>query len=164
MKNIILVGMSGCGKSTLGDFSSEKLNIPFLDTDKYIEKRENMSVDNIFRIKGEKYFRNLENDILKNLENFNGIIATGGGLPVFNNNMYILNNLGNTIFLDVNIDVCIKRILSDKSRPLAKKGDVYLRNLYNERKNIYKKAQYTIECTYKTLNEILQEMYVITKS
>lgn len=164
MKNIILVGMSGCGKSTLGDFLSEKLNIPFLDTDKYIEKRENMSVDNIFRIKGEKYFRTLENDILKTLENFNGIIATGGGLPVFNNNMYILNNLGNTIFLDVNIDVCIKRILSDKSRPLAKKGDVYLRNLYNERKNMYKKAQYTIECTYKTLNEILQEMYVITKS
>ncbi|SFA87894.1 shikimate kinase [Clostridium frigidicarnis] len=164
MKNIILVGMSGCGKSTLGKFLSEKLNIPFLDTDKYIEKKENMSIDEIFRTKGEKYFRYLENDILKDLENFNGIISTGGGLPVFNNNMYILNSLGNTIFLDVNVDICIKRILNDKSRPLAKKGNVYLRNLYNERKTIYKKAQYTIECTYKTLNEILQEMYIITKN
>ena len=59
-KNLVLTGMMGVGKSTLGKILSERLNMKFIDVDKLIEEKESMLINDIFDIKGEKYFREIE--------------------------------------------------------------------------------------------------------
>ena len=80
MKNIVLIGMPACGKSTIGYWLSKKIGYPLLDTDKYLEEKENRIISDIFSNEGEEYFRNLETKYLKELSEKEGlIISTGGG-------------------------------------------------------------------------------------
>ena len=73
-KNLVLTGMMGVGKSTIGRSLSKKLNMRFVDLDRLIEKRESSTIKEIFKKKGEKYFRNLERKIaLKKLKQENSI-------------------------------------------------------------------------------------------
>ena len=65
--NIVLIGFMGCGKTTVGEALAEKLSYDFLDTDQYIEKRENRTISDIFEQEGENYFRNLETESLQEL-------------------------------------------------------------------------------------------------
>lgn len=119
---IYLVGLPSCGKSTLGKQLSRRLNIPFIDLDMAIEQREGKAVKDIFKQMGEDYFRKVESDTLKKvsegLPEF--IIATGGGAPVFFDNMAFMNKLGQTIFLDVPAREITNRILKSnkEERPL----------------------------------------------
>ena len=68
-KNLVLTGMMGVGKSTIGESLSVKLKMKFTDIDDLIKSSEGMSIQKIFQIKGEEYFRNIEKKItLKALE------------------------------------------------------------------------------------------------
>jgi len=58
--NLYLVGLSGTGKSTCGKILSQRLSLTFIDLDKEIIKNEKTSISNIFKYKGEKYFRKIE--------------------------------------------------------------------------------------------------------
>jgi shikimate kinase len=100
---IFLIGLPGCGKSTLGKQLADALYIPFIDLDQYIEKIEGAAVKDIFKSKGEAYFRLKESAALKHLSETEPkfVIATGGGAPVFHDNMKLMNEHGITIFLDV---------------------------------------------------------------
>ena len=62
-KNLVLTGMMGVGKSTVGRNLAEKLSYNFVDIDEVIEARERASINNIFKIKGESYFRKIETKI-----------------------------------------------------------------------------------------------------
>ena len=78
---IYLIGMPGCGKSTLGKRLAEKLNLDFIDMDNYIEKQACMFIDEIFEAYGEKYFRELETNTMREFMNLdNVIISCGGGI------------------------------------------------------------------------------------
>lgn len=78
--NIVLVGMPGCGKSSTAKVIAKQLNLPYIDTDKLIVERTNMSIKDIFDTHGEPYFRQVEADIIKEQTKTTGkIIATGGG-------------------------------------------------------------------------------------
>ena len=57
-KNLILTGMMGVGKSTVGRSLSKRLKMKFIDVDEIIEKDENMSINEIFKNKGQSHFRN----------------------------------------------------------------------------------------------------------
>ena len=91
---IILIGYMGCGKSTLGKKLSSIKNIPFIDLDEYIIKHENKYIQDIFRDKGEIYFRKIETlylqEILQNNDNF--ILSLGGGTPCYGNNISLIKN------------------------------------------------------------------------
>ncbi len=120
--NLILVGYMASGKSTIGKNIAKVLNYKFIDLDKYIEKKENLSVSEIFSKKGELYFRNLENASLKEIvdnEN-NYVLSLGGGTPCFYDTMEWLKSKTNTktIYLNVNLDVLTQRLLKDNTRPL----------------------------------------------
>lgn len=124
MKNqrIYLVGFMGSGKSFIGKKLAETLGFDFLDMDGYIESVEKQTIAAIFEHKGEPYFRNLESEMLQQTVQFqNTIIATGGGMPCFFDNMDFMNANGCTIFLNSSIDVLFHRLKSETDkRPLLK--------------------------------------------
>ena len=141
--------MMGVGKSTLGKIVSKKQNLEFVDIDKSIEKKNSMTISEIFEKKGEKFFRAEEqNEVLKCLEKKNCVIALGGG--AFINKTLRENILKNavSIWLDVNIKTLIKRVKWSKKRPLLKNvnNQKKMRDLYYKRKNIYKLANNKIKC------------------
>lgn len=117
---IILVGFMGSGKSTVGKLLAEKLGYTYLDTDHEIEKKTGKTITAIFADSGENYFRSLESTCIKELYDLKKVvISTGGGLPVFNQNMALLNQLGHTVYLKTGINTIYKRIKNDKRRPLV---------------------------------------------
>ena len=84
-KNLTLTGMMGVGKSTIGKILAKKLNYNFIDVDKLIEKKENSSINLIFKNNGESYFRKIESEItLAILKKDNSVISLGGGAFINN--------------------------------------------------------------------------------
>lgn len=101
MKTLFLVGYMGCGKSTLGRKLARRLGVPFLDTDALIEEREGASVADLFRYEGEQRFREVEREVLDRVVAEAGcaVVSTGGGLPVWSDNMACMNAAGHTVYL-----------------------------------------------------------------
>ena len=132
-ENIILTGMPGSGKSTVGKL----LNIDgfsFVDTDEEIEKRCGCTIKELVGSKGEKYFRDLETQVIKDISSKGcQIISTGGGAILRKENVNSLKRNGKLFFLDANPN----RLLPTDSRPLSDTADK-LKKLYDERIDTYK--------------------------
>jgi len=160
---IYLIGFMGVGKSTIAKQLAKQLNISFLDTDQKIEDQEKKSISNIFKINGEIYFRKLETKLLYQLNN-KQVIACGGGLPLFNNNMEYIKKTGVSIYLKASSDFLFSRLKNKKNRPLISKFDKYelqqfICDQLTEREKIYSKATYKISVDGKTNEEILGEIH-----
>ena len=159
-KNLVFLGMMGSGKSSIGKLVSKKLNLKFIDIDSLIEEIEGLSVLNIFKEKGEDYFRNLEEKItLKNLKNDNNVISLGGG--AFINEKIKREILANhfSFWLSWDDSIIIKRIKNSKKRPIALKlTENEIIQLIKKRSKIYLKAQFKINCNKLTKNEIVKEI------
>ena len=125
-RNIILVGYMGCGKSTVGRKAARALEYQFLDTDSVIEEEEGMSITKLFETKGETYFREKETEFLRRLlvGPKGNIIATGGGLPMREDNPELLKELGTVIYLKPTIDTLVTRLSGDKTRPLLQNVNI----------------------------------------
>lgn len=132
---IYLIGMPGCGKSTLGLKLAEKLKYEFIDMDNYIEKKACMFIDEIFEAYGEKYFRELETNTLKEFMDLdNVIISTGGGIIKNKAHKELMNGL--CVYLDVPLEELEIRLnKSNVIRPLLQTKTVY--QLFEERKDLY---------------------------
>lgn len=96
MNNVILVGYMGCGKSTVGIRLSYRLKMPFLDTDKEIEKKHSCVISEVFATLGEETFRNWETEYLKKLGEKNAayVISTGGGMVLREENRAAVEKAG----------------------------------------------------------------------
>ena len=155
-----LVGMPASGKSSLAKMISKEINIQFIDLDKEIEAIEKKSINELFNLKGEKYFRKIESEVLYSIIKSNNsfILATGGGTPCFNNNMKIINDNGVSIFLDVKISELENRLKNKKDRPLLNRyqdrGQI-LKKMYDERKSFYQESNHTISEIKDQKKEIL---------
>src|SRR5215510_8108006 len=126
---IFLVGFMGSGKSTLAEKLSELMDVSFIDLDSKIEESEGKSVNEIFKERGEEYFRSLEAEALRKTARVrDAIIATGGGAPCFNDNMEWMNENGVTVYLKAEPGELYHRLLKEReTRPLlASLGDVAL--------------------------------------
>ena len=148
-KNLVLLGMMGVGKSTLGKIVAKKQGLEFIDTDDRIEKKCSMKIAEIFKKKGEKFFRlEEEKEVLKSLKKSNCVIALGGG--GFLNRTVRSNILKNavSVWLDSNLEIISKRTKWNKKRPLLdkKNNQKKINKLYAERENIYKLANHRIKC------------------
>lgn len=116
--------MPSSGKSTLGRQLAKRLNYHFVDTDDLIENQEITSISDIFKYKGENYFRMIESNILKTIQPNQGlIVATGGGMPCFYNGIDLIRANGTSIFLNVSPEDLLKRIQKSdaNNRPLINK-------------------------------------------
>ena len=166
---IILIGMKGCGKTTVGTLLAKKLQISFIDSDTEIEKThgrekgEAISFRQIFKQYGEKYFRALETRTLKHIaEEFGDtdfVFACGGRTPLQEENQEILIGLGKIIFLNVEKDILLKRILVQGIPaffPYPADPSKSLDELLTERLPAYKKlADVTIDAGEGTSEEIV---------
>lgn len=112
------------GKSLIGSKLSESIGYLFIDLDNYIEEQEQKSISEIFKSKGELYFRKRERFYLNELLNKDEklIISTGGGTPCYYDTMEFIKNAENRIavYLKVALQVLVKRLSKEKEkRPLV---------------------------------------------
>lgn len=147
---IFLIGFMGSGKTTLGKKLAKTLKYDFIDSDMWIENRNSSTIKQIFENKGEDYFRFLEQEFI---ENFNPskptVVATGGGLPCFNENIERLKNKGIVIYLKASAKILLSRLKSDKSRPLISIIDeneklTFIEKKLSERSVYYNQAHFSI--------------------
>jgi shikimate kinase len=122
MSKVFLIGFMGVGKSTLGKRLAAAQNLPIIDTDKAIEAAEGESVAQIFEKYGEQYFRTLEQKELIKLRDTNdAIVATGGGMPCFNDNMAEMLRQGTVVYLSRPENEIFQRLKNAKqTRPILK--------------------------------------------
>lgn len=141
--------MPGSGKTTLGKQLAESLNVPFVDLDEEIEKKEQRSVSEIFLSSGEDHFRKTEAETLRewagSTKSF--VMATGGGTPCYYNGIDTINQAGLSFFIDVEISQLLERLKDSTERPLL--NDIEgrrekLTRLRATRLSSYKKAHLTI--------------------
>ncbi len=139
-RHIFLVGMPGSGKSALGRRVALELQMPYLDTDAYLSEITGMNTAQIYEAFGEEAFRNGETNLLRELINATpGIISTGGGTALREENQRIMRAQGYIVFIDRPIDDILMDIRAEKRPLLAQKGREEIERIYNERVPIYRK-------------------------
>lgn len=170
MKKIVLLGYMGCGKSTIAQNLSKITNIPFLDLDKCIEKKANLSINEIFEQHGEVYFRKLEHEIFVELLQYpeNNIIGLGGGTPCYANNHELLQKEDVTsIYLKASIETLFNRLVNNKSkRPLiANMNEEEMREFIAkhlfDRSFYYNNAKYKVSVDDRTVEETVEDILAI---
>jgi shikimate kinase len=169
MQKIILIGYMGVGKTTIAQLLAEKLKWEWVDLDKIIETKAELSIREIFEKHGEIYFRKLEHELFKQtVENDKKIIiSTGGGTPCYANNHLLLNGEGiESIYLKASIGTIFDRLKEAKSeRPLiANQTEEELKEFIA--KNLFDRSYFYIQATHKVeiddkspviiVNEILE--------
>jgi len=151
----------GVGKSTLGKIVAKKQGLNFIDTDKNIEKKCLMKISEIFKKKGEEYFRSQEEkEVLEVLKENESVIALGGGAFI---NKKIREKILKdclSIWLDVNLNTLNKRVKWNQNRPLLNKKNSQnaINKLYSERKNIYKLADFKLNCNNLSKENIVKKI------
>ena len=142
-----------------------QLGILDCNKDKWIEKDRKKSINQIFKTKGESYFRQLEQGQIKNLKSQeNGVIATGGGTPCHLNTLELMKNMGQVVYLKTDKKVLFERIKQERpNRPLIKNIPLkdlvkYIEKEMNYREPFYSKANLIIEATNLTPEKICQEI------
>ena len=165
-KHLFLIGFMASGKTTIGKHLSTLLNQPFLDTDLLLEERAQQNLKDFMLESGEISFRLLEREILKEVidNQQKAVVATGGGLPCFEENTKLLIENGVLVFIDTPEDVLCKRLLNDDSRPLiVNLNETELKNYIKlklaERRLFYEQATISITGD-KLIKEICLEIEV----
>ena len=142
---IFLVGFMGAGKTTVGRALALHLEYDFLDLDDLITSRAGKSVQEIFSEDGEPHFRSLESDAIQSCGYMvRSVIALGGGAYVRKDNRLLLRAIGKTVWLDCPIEICLRRISDDETRPLL--GDEsQMQALAAQRRASYAQADLVIQ-------------------
>ncbi len=153
------MGFMGSGKTTVGRLLARKLRTPFVDLDEEIEIREGLTIPQIFSLKGEDYFRKLEMEVLKDVTHSlpTFIIATGGGLGANPTAMEFMKKNGTVIWLDIDFETFKRRTTKDPNRPLLRKSEKELKELFERRKKIYSQAHLRIK-SQKSVEQTLQKI------
>lgn len=145
---VFLVGYMGSGKSTVGKPLARELGVDFIDLDKFIRKTEGRTVEEIFENDGETIFRGVERKALKKVisENENFVLATGGGTPCFYDNMKVMNEVGITVYLKMDVASLTYRLRhANEVRPLiagknAEDLEAFVKQHLEERIEYYEDA------------------------
>lgn len=159
---IFLVGFMGCGKSTKAKQLANKLDCPVIDLDAAIVEQEGKTIAEYFEANGEAAFRALESKTLKTFDYPETcVVATGGGLPCFFDNMDWMNANGKTIYLQMTPPQLVSRLHNREKRPLLKGMDdeqllAFIEKKLEERNPFYTKAQIVINA-FDLDAEILEE-------
>jgi shikimate kinase len=155
---IYLVGFMGAGKTTVGRALARRLGWQHADIDELIERREHLTVAEVFARKGEPYFRAAERAVLMDqLPLRHAIIATGGGTFVDPQNRAIINQDGASVWIDVPFDRLIARVPADGRRPLAADRTEFER-LYLLRRTAYEQAQVRLDAARTNVPGLVEQL------
>jgi len=164
-KKIYIIGFMGSGKTTAGRKVADTLGWSFIDLDSEIEKKESRSVNEIFAIHGEKYFRQLESVVLRNPAiKSETVISTGGGAPCHSENLDFMKQTGIVIYLRLTPGQLVSRLADDSAeRPLLKGlGSAGLRGFVEEklkeRDIYYKQATITVDGIDLNMNALIKKI------
>lgn len=166
---VFLVGYMGCGKSTIARRLSRALGMRCIDTDAEVERREGAAIVDIFRYNGEEYFRRAERAVLEDIvaEGCDAVVATGGGLPVWGDNMEYMNSTGRTVYIRRTAEQIVSRLSPygrmkrPKLRGLNDEEIVeYMRAGIESRRTVYERSMLTVdggECSDDNMTAIITE-------
>ena len=164
-KNIVLAGFMATGKTTVGRLLASQLGYEFIDTDDLIENLCGQSIADIFREKGEAFFRTMESSVAHELGARQGlVIATGGGMLQNPANVIAFKKQGQIICLQAGADVILKRIENQgaRHRPLLNGPDPMdrIQELMLQRESTY--AQFTtVNNNHKSLQAVVRSVMAI---
>lgn len=160
--NIILVGMMGAGKTFIGKALKDSYpQMKLVDLDEFIENKQQIKISEIFKTKGEAFFRDLETNYIKTLcESENQIISLGGGAFEREENRKILNENGYTVYLKAPADVLFERIKNETHRPLLQQGFGVekVEEILSKREKNYEKALIVVDTSEKSSYNIISEI------
>lgn len=160
--NIVLIGFMGTGKSSVAQYLHDTCHMEMADMDEIIATREDMSISEIFASRGEAYFRALETNLLRELQQKNNlIISCGGGVPLREENIKIMKQNSYVILLTAHPDTIFERVGRDENRPVLNdhRSPEGIQALLEERRSYYEAAaDITIETDRKTLSQIAVEI------
>lgn len=164
---IFLVGFMGCGKSTKAKQLANLLACPVIDIDAVIVEQQQMSIADYFAANGEAAFRQLENEMLKSFDYPDTcVVATGGGLPCYFDNMEWMNQNGVTVYLEMTPPQLVSRLHNREKRPLLKGMDdeqllTFIIGKLEERNVFYHQAKLIINAFDLDPKELLEEIEAI---
>lgn len=164
-KNIVLCGFMGSGKSVTGKALAKLLNREFVDMDAFIEKKQNMSVSEIFEKLGEEHFRALEAKAAIELGKYQStVISCGGGTVINAKNVSALKQNGEIFYLSVSPETVIKRLEKANDRPLlAKNKEKNIKSLLKNRTPLYKAAADFIIDANQSVDQVVEQISKIIK-
>ena len=167
---LFLVGYAGSGKSSLGKRLARRLGVRFVDTDREVEMQVGATIADIFHYEGEEYFRMAERKAVETLANeaVDMVIATGGGLPTWRDNMEWLVRSGMTVYLRRSPEQILSRLTEHgrNKRPMFRgKSDdellTFMREQMSQRERYYAMAHYAVECTTMSDDEAVE--YIVNR-
>ena len=159
--NVVLIGFAGSGKTTVGELLAKEMGFDFIDTDRYIEEKVGMTISEIFKTKGEEYFRDLESMALKGIlkSRTHTVIAAGSGMPIRQKNQKMLRKLGTVVYLNGSEDEMNKRMmtldLSERPVLAAEKTDEDRKQLFLRWRFVYPMvAHRTVDIDDRTAEQV----------
>ena len=170
MALLFLVGYAGSGKSSLGRRLARRLRCRFVDTDTLVEQQVGATIGDIFYYEGEEYFRRAERRALECLADVDGnvVVATGGGMPTWSDNMAWMNNHGTTIYISRSCEHILSRLTDygREKRPMFRgKSDeelvAFMHAQMAEREVFYAVAKVRVECDAMSDDAVVE--YIVNK-
>ena len=160
--NIFLIGFMGAGKSTISDYLKNALAMDVVEMDQCIVERQGMSISDIFETYGEEYFRELETNLLIEMQSqSNVVVSCGGGVPMRERNVVEMKKNGRVVLLTAKPETILERVKDNHDRPLLENNKTvpFIADLMEKRRAKYEAAaDIVIETDGKTELEICEEL------
>ena len=152
----------GSGKSTISNMLSEKLNVKQAEMDEMIVQEQGMPITEIFEKFGEAHFRDIETDLVKRLQEENGIVVScGGGAVLREENRKMMKAAGVIVLLTAKPETILERVKDSTNRPILN-GNMnvdYITRLMEKRRVCYEDAaDFIVETDGKSCEEICEEI------
>lgn len=160
--NIFLIGFMGAGKSTISDYLKNVLAMDVVEMDQCIVERQGMSISDIFETYGEEYFRELETNLLIEMQSrSNVVVSCGGGVPMRERNVTAMKKNGRVVLLTAKPETILERVKDNHDRPLLEnnKNVSFIADLLEKRRAKYEAAaDIVVETDGKSELEICEEL------
>ena len=166
-KNIVLIGFMGAGKSTIARELCKQHGLDIVEMDETIEAREKMPISEIFAAKGEPYFRELETNLLIEMQSKAGqVISCGGGVPMREQNVIEMKKNGSVFLLTAAPETIYNRVKDSHNRPLLENNMSveYIKELMEKRRDKYEAAaDHLISVDDRSVEEICAEIFALAE-
>ena len=160
--NIVLIGFMGAGKSTISDYLSTMFDMDIVELDQVIAEREEMSIPDIFATYGEEYFRDLETNLLIEMQSRkNAVISCGGGAALREGNVAEMKKNGRVVLLTATPETIYDRVKDSNDRPVlnGRKNVAGISELMEQRREKYEAAaDIVINTDNKSVLQICEEL------